>query len=115
MLRLFALVVALCILHLAPAAAQQVGDPIAGFAVASEACAECHDVTPIHGASRDLDPLPFEELEAKPFEEVANTPGVTAMALFAWMQSTHPTMPGIVLKKEELRNVVAYILSLKNE
>jgi mono/diheme cytochrome c family protein len=101
-------------LPLSPATAQQVGDPIAGTAVASKACAECHDISPTSGPSRDLDPLPFEELEAKPFQEVANTPGVTAMALFAWMQSTHPTMPAILLEDDELRNVVAYILSLKD-
>jgi hypothetical protein len=31
------------------------------------------------------------------------------------MQSTHPTMPNIILEDDELRNVVAYILSLKDE
>jgi mono/diheme cytochrome c family protein len=115
MLRLVALIGALSISHLSPAAAQPVGDPEAGFEVATEVCAECHEIMPMPGASRELDPLPFEEAEAMPFEEIANTPGVTAIALFAWMQSTHPTMPNIILEDDELRNVVAYILSLKDE
>jgi mono/diheme cytochrome c family protein len=115
MLRLFALIGALWVWFLTPAGAQQVGDPEAGLAVAAEVCAECHEVMPMEGVSRDLAPLPFEVGEAMAFEEIANTPGVTAMALFAWMQSTHPTMPNIILEEDELRNVVAYILSLKDE
>jgi mono/diheme cytochrome c family protein len=99
----------------APAFAQQVGDPAAGFAVASEICAECHMVEAVEGAFPAPDPLPFEELWPLPFEEIANTPGITAMALFAWMTTTHPTMPNIVLEEEDLRDVVAYILSLKDE
>lgn len=70
---------------------------------------------PMLRASRGFDPLPFHELEAKPFEEIANTPGVTVMALFARMQSTHPSMPMMFFEDDELRNVVAYILSLKDE
>ena len=42
MLRIAAVVIANC-LPLSPATAQQVGDPIAGTAVASKACAECHE------------------------------------------------------------------------
>ena len=52
--------------------------------------------------ARHGDPLPFED--------IANTPGITEMALHAWMTSTHPTMPDIMLEAEELRGVVAYIL-----
>jgi hypothetical protein len=34
------------------------------------------------------------------------------VALTVWLQSSHPTMPNIILKPDELRNVVAYIRSL---
>jgi hypothetical protein len=67
------------------------------------------------GVDPKPDPLPFEKLEALPFEDIANTPGVTAMVLFSWLTSSHPTMPNIVLKEEDLRNVTAYILSLKRD
>jgi hypothetical protein len=79
MLRLFPLLGALWVWSFTPVAAQQVGDPEAGFAVAANACAECHDIMPMEGVSPEPNTLPFEELEAKPFEEIANTTGVTAM------------------------------------
>jgi mono/diheme cytochrome c family protein len=87
-------------------AQEDVGDPEAGFAVASEICASCHAIT----REQSMSPI----LEAPRFEDVANTPGMTAMALFAWMTTSHPTMPNIILEPEDLRNVVAYILSLKD-
>jgi mono/diheme cytochrome c family protein len=111
--RYLALIGALCALASVPAAAQDIGDPEAGLAIANEACAECHEVLPTPGPSPQPDPLPFETGVALPFEEVANTPGVTAMTLFAWLQSTHPTMPNFILEDDKLTNVVAYILSLK--
>jgi mono/diheme cytochrome c family protein len=114
MLRLLPLLGALWVWSLTPAGAQQIGDPEAGFAVAADACVECHDIMPMEGVSPEPNTLPFEDLEAKPFEEIANTTGVTAMALTAWMQSTHPTMPNLILEDDDLRNVVAYILSLKD-
>jgi hypothetical protein len=39
---------------------------------------------------------------------VADTPGMTEMALSVWIQSSHPAMPNIILKQDDLRNVVAY-------
>ena len=56
-------------------------------------------------------PLP----EAPTFQSVADTPGMTEMALTVWLQSSHPTMPNIVLKQDDLRNVVAYIRSLEKK
>jgi mono/diheme cytochrome c family protein len=96
------------------AAAQETGDPEAGFAIASAICAECHIVTPADAALPPPAPLPFEELRALPFEHIANTPGITEMALFAWMRTSHPTMPNIILEEDDLQDVVAYVLSLKD-
>jgi hypothetical protein len=53
--------------------------------------------------------------EAPRFEDVANTSSMTAIALTAWFQTSHPTMPNIRLSDEEMRNVIQYILSLKSE
>jgi mono/diheme cytochrome c family protein len=92
--------------------AQEVGNPIAGLEVAVQVCAPCHDILPGQGRMQDPGPLPFDFLEPLPFEDIARTPGVTATALYAWMQSPHPTMPNIILEEEELNNIVAYILSL---
>ena len=89
----------------APASAQE-ADVSAGKAYAERVCAQCHAVQ----ASEDLS----SAAGATPFQEVANTPGMTEYALSVWLQSSHPTMPNIVLEQDELRNVVAYIRSLDN-
>ena len=86
-------------------AQEDVGDSDAGLAVASQICASCHAIT----RAQRMSPL----LTAPRFEDVANTPGMTAMALFVWMRTSHPTMPNIILEPEDLGNVVAYLLSLK--
>lgn len=88
-------------------ATAQDADVAAGKAYATEICAACHAVEPGEMQS----PL----MEAPPFQEVADTPGMTELALSVWLQSSHPTMPNIVLSQDEMRNVVAYIRSLKGK
>ena len=114
-MRALVLASALCLPISLAVLAQEVGDPEAGLAVASEVCAACHVVSPDHPRSPDLQALPFEALQPLPFIDIANTPGVTEMVLYAWMASSHPTMPNIVLGAEELNDVIAYIISLKEE
>jgi mono/diheme cytochrome c family protein len=82
----------------------EVGDPQAGFEYAHSTCAPCHAI----GEEQSLNP------KAPRFKDVANTPGMTPTALIVWLQgASHPTMPNIMIKGQELRNVAAYILSLK--
>ena len=38
---------------------------------------------------------------------------MTGTALAVWMQTSHPTMPNIIVEKNDMLNVIAYILSLK--
>jgi mono/diheme cytochrome c family protein len=88
----------------------------AGQTLAVQVCSRCHAVLRGEGVTPNPEPLPFNEVgRPLPFEDIANTPGVTEMALYAWLTSSHPTMPDIVLTKDELRNAVAYILSLKRK
>lgn len=88
-------------------AEQDIGDAEAGFQIAAEACAFCHAVLPEEAES----PLP----RAPRFEDIANTPGMTSRALVVWMRTSHPfrTMPHIVLERDELDDVIAYIRSLQ--
>jgi mono/diheme cytochrome c family protein len=88
------------------AADAQDADVGAGKAYAEQVCATCHAVE----AGEQESPL----YEAPTFQSVADTPGMTEMALSVWLQSSHPTMPNIVLSQDEMRNVVAYIHSLKS-
>lgn len=88
-------------------ASAQDADIEAGAVYANKVCAACHAVL----ANEQISPLP----QAPTFQSVADTPGMTEMALTVWLQSSHPTMPNIVLEPDDLRNVVAYIRSLDRE
>ena len=98
---------AAALLALNAEALAQDADIEAGAAYAKKVCAACHAVLP----NEQISPLP----QAPTFQSVANTPGMTEMALTVWLQSSHPTMPNIVLAPDDMRNVVAYIRSLERE
>jgi mono/diheme cytochrome c family protein len=83
----------------------EIGDPQAGFEYAYSACAGCHAV----GDEQSPNP------NAPRFKDVANTPGMTPTALMVWLQGAHhPTMPNVIIRGQELRNLIAYILNLKD-
>jgi hypothetical protein len=48
------------------------------------------------------------------FREIANTPGMTARAIRVFLTSSHPKMPNLILTPEEIADVSAYILSLRD-
>jgi mono/diheme cytochrome c family protein len=83
-----------------------VGDAQAGFTYAKAVCANCHAIV-----SNETSPVP----EAPVFDEIANMPGMSAKALLVWMQTQHPTMPNITLERDDLMDVIAYILSRKDK
>jgi len=83
----------------------EVGDPQVGLEYAKAVCANCH------GISNATSPVP----EATPFNEIAIEPGMSAKALLVWMQTLHPTMPNITIEREDLMDVIAYILSHKDK
>ena len=93
-----------CILS-ATHSVQQTAAPQRGLAFAREACSACHAVE----RGQRTSPNP----QAPPFDAIASTRGMTAMALYAFLQTTHPTMPNLILEADETANVAAYILSLK--
>jgi|SRR5579871_753713 len=76
-----------------------------GHDVAVRICAACHAVE--RGPSRS----PYRA--APPFEQIANTRAMTALALRVALQSSHPVMPNVRLKESERTDVIAYLLSLK--
>jgi len=83
-------------------ATEEVGDPQAGFEYAKQVCSKCH------GISAERSPLP----KATRFREAAARPGITGTALAIWLQTSHPTMPNIIVEHQDMLNVIAYILSL---
>ena len=90
----------------AEARADQLGNAADGLAYARAHCAECHGVE----ATRD-DFSP--NVDAPDFSVVANTPGMTERAIAVWLQTSHPTMPNLMIPDEARDNLVAYIMSLK--
>jgi mono/diheme cytochrome c family protein len=84
----------------------QPGNIRAGRELAQAVCAECHIVVPRPGVLRQIG-------DAPDFADVAQMPSTTRTALFAFLRSSHPTMPNPILSDRDAKNVVAYILSLK--
>lgn len=81
------------------------GDPVEGEKFAREICVTCHEVDKgQHGIS----------LEGAPaFQDVADDPAVTFIALRVFLRSPHEVMPDLMLSNTETDDVIAYILSLK--
>lgn len=102
-LPLVAVAIGLC---LAPGAAgAQEGDPAAGRRYAVATCQGCHAVDRADTRSADA--------RAPAFTAIAAVKGMTGVALNVALQSSHRTMPNLVIAQEDLANVVAYILSLR--
>jgi mono/diheme cytochrome c family protein len=102
-MRRFVLSLAVAVATGPVALAATVGNPQAGYVYARNVCSGCH------GISAEASPVP----EATRFREVADRPGMTGTALRVWIETYHPTMPNIVVAKDDMLNVIAYILSLK--
>jgi mono/diheme cytochrome c family protein len=90
---------------LSSAARGQTGSVPAGLSYAEAVCAECHAVR--RGS------LLSPNLNAPPFEKIANTPGVTGAALYVILQTAHREMPDLIVPAKDKADVVEYILSLK--
>jgi cytochrome c len=44
---------------------------------------------------------------------IANTPGMTATAMRVFLTSSHPKMPNLILQPEQMADVIAYVVSLR--
>jgi hypothetical protein len=85
--------------------AQEIGQPLRGLEKAQQLCADCHAVRKDQARS----PNPG----APRFETIAAVPGMTATALYSALQSSHRSMPNIMIEPSDTMHIVAYILSLK--
>ena len=57
--------------------------------------------------------MPSPNRQAPPFKQIANTPGMSVTALTVWSRTTHPTMPNLVIDPNDMDDLIAYILSLR--
>jgi len=88
-----------------PAAAQEIGQPSRGLALAQRLCSECHAVEKLQARSPNPD--------APRFAAVAATPGMTSIALSAALNTSHHSMPNILLQPDEQADIIAYVLTLR--
>ena len=75
-----------------------------GLAVAERLCATCHAVDPQAVGIRP---------DVPSFSVIASLPGMTPERLAGSIILPHPAMPGVALTRAELRDVIAYIVSLR--
>ena len=87
-------------------AQEGVGDPQTGHVLAKRVCSPCHAVEPDPHAPRMFDIGPD-------FETVANTPGMTATALNAFLLTSHPDARIRSRCPSNLLDVIAGILTLR--
>jgi mono/diheme cytochrome c family protein len=85
--------------------AQEIGQPGRGLALAQRLCAQCHAVQ--KGQVRS------PNAAAPRFQVIAAVPGMTSIALSAALNSSHRSMPNIMLEADQRADIIAYILSLK--
>jgi mono/diheme cytochrome c family protein len=85
--------------------AQDIGQQQKGHELAQQLCSECHAVR----KDQTRSPNP----NAPRFEIIAGVSGMSSAALHAALQTSHRSMPNILLDADQMTNIVAYILSLK--
>jgi mono/diheme cytochrome c family protein len=103
--RIILLALWLFLCAMASPAHTQTADAAAGETYAEKVCAQCHA---IHRTGLSPEPT------APPLRNVAATPGITETALRVWLSTSHPTMPNIVVEPQNMDNVIAYILTLRD-
>ena len=84
--------------------AAELGDPVRGLAYAKDVCSECHAVQ----AGQKVSP----NIKAPPFDVIAHSTLVTMREISAWLQSSHPDMPDLLVPHDKREDVIAYLKSL---
>ena len=88
------------------ALAQQAPNPQRGHELAEKLCTNCHAID--RKASSPM------QADVPSFPAIAKRTGTTAEHLAGKIIVPHPAMPGVPLTAAEIRDIVAYILTLKS-
>jgi mono/diheme cytochrome c family protein len=91
----------------ASALAQTGGDAVEGHLYAHHVCAECHAV--------DRGVLASPNPAAPPFQRIVNSLGRSDLSVLVWLHTPHETMPDIEVESEDLRDLFAYLDTLRDE
>jgi mono/diheme cytochrome c family protein len=83
-----------------------ISDPSHGRELANSLCSNCHEIEP--GSKETL------KTDVPTFLAIANRPGQTAEQLAGTIiLSPHPEMPKAALTTREMRDIIAYLMSLR--
>jgi mono/diheme cytochrome c family protein len=80
-------------------------DVNAGKQIAETRCSNCHVID--KGSYKAVDIVPA-------FPWIARMPSTTEASLFVFLSTPHAEMPNFVLSRQQIRDVSAYILSLRS-
>ena len=80
------------------------GDAASGRLYAMNWCTECHSIEPETAGTGRFAP---------DFTAIARSPSTTGSSLKAFLRSDHIQMPSFGLKRTEVDDLVAYIMSLR--
>lgn len=81
-------------------------DQSRGRVLAEQRCSQCHGVKR-GGKSPNV--------AAPSFTDVADEPSLTEYTLRVFLRTPHPTMPNLIIKPDEMDDIVSYIVSLKRK
>src|SRR5262245_2536368 len=87
-------------------AAQNYGDVSRGGAIAMRVCLACHGVRTQEVSTNPLAPS---------FDSIAETRGMSEMALSVALRTPHRDMPNLMLEDQERADIIAYIMSLRSK
>jgi mono/diheme cytochrome c family protein len=90
-----------------PVAAQQTGDAAEGRRLAGTYCVSCHIITPTAQVAGN-NGVPT-------FAEIARRPSTTPTSLRAFLLRPHPKISDMQATSDELRDLIAFILSLRGQ
>ena len=92
-------------LHAASGAASGESAASRGHELAQAWCSSCHAIEKFA--------IPLDHRRAPAFTVIAGQRAMTPLAIRVFLQSSHEPMPNFILKKEDIDDLAAYIMSLK--
>ena len=105
---IFALVALLLVrLHNAGGATLASNSASAGHRLAEAWCKDCHAIDAATAAGRANGPPDFTA--------IANRASTTALSLKVFFQTTHRSMPNLIIAPDQADDLASYILSLKRD
>jgi cytochrome c len=78
----------------------------AGHRLADAWCKDCHAIEAATAGTAN---------PAPDFAQIANKPSTTALSVKVFLQTSHPSMPNLVIAPDQADDLANYILSLKRD